>query len=292
MVYPLFGEFPFGAELGPFGGPGLITVLGILPTSTRSFTLVFDRDVKTGDAAAFDSVDNPNNFTLSAIDPRVLSGGGGGGYLPVPRGFRVPTRFPSVVRGDRVKGAETQVELFTDCLLEAGVDYSVVISSQISGAGDEMFAGIATWEFRAPKFSGAVTPIAQREETYRDIAYSIDVDEKFTFVHDANGDLAIHGGLDSLKKRIIRRVTTSKGAFAFLPNYGLAPRLKVLMRPGLLQEYASEVANQVREEPDVLDAATSVKLVDGRPGMVDVKIRARRRSGEVFDVGMVVPLTG
>jgi hypothetical protein len=114
------------------------------------------------------------------------------------------------------------------------------------------------------------------------------------WVFDDSGDLAPHDGIDSLRKRIFRRLTTVRGAFSFLPDYGVGLVLKEPAGSSQLSALKDDITRQVGREPEV--EATSVSLSLNPNGILTVSIAARTKQGAVVDVqarrlegGAVIP---
>lgn len=110
------------------------------------------------------------------------------------------------------------------------------------------------------------------------------------FPTDDAGDLAIDQGLVGYRKRVYRRLTTRKGNFSHIPNYGVTvlANLKQLARAGLREFLAEEAETQIRQEPETV--AVSVSLVVD-PNFGDVaryRVRARTRFGQQPDFNVPV----
>jgi hypothetical protein len=84
-----------------------------------------------------------------------------------------------------------------------------------------------------------------------------------TFPIDGSGDYGIDSGIASYKKRIIRRLTSRRGAFAHLAasryGVGVVEAVKQLGRAGVREALAAEAEAQIRLEPETLD----VKVIVG-----------------------------
>ncbi len=65
------------------------------------------------------------------------------------------------------------------------------------------------------------------------------------------GDLALDFGRPYLRKRVFRRISTERGGFYHLPNYGLAEPLKGTSTPDAVRRYRKQAENQIKREPDV-----------------------------------------
>lgn len=96
---------------------------------------------------------------------------------------------------------------------------------------------------------------------------------------DDTGDYAMDEGLANLRKRILRRLVTARGAFAFLPDYGVgvAQNLKRLNAAAVRNQLAEEARRQILLEPDV--AACSVAVVQRAVNLVVFVILVRTTAG-------------
>jgi hypothetical protein len=103
-----------------------------------------------------------------------------------------------------------------------------------------------------------------------------------TFETDADGDYRNDAGLEGVKKRVMRRLTTGKGAFAHLPNYGLKLPLKRTYSIGDLRMLQADALAQVQDE-GVVDAQVVVSSPE--PGLVRLVV-----TGQGLDEGVDVEL--
>ena len=284
----ILGLSPLGTDLGPAGGLGLITVLGVLPVSNNTFAVVFDREPLTLDQDAVDSAINEENYTLSPIDPAIVAADG---TVYVPPGKVVPTRGArsAIARRDTVDPIDpNQILVSSDVTLEPGVDYSVVVSPAIKGADGETFAGPTDFTFTAPDIAPVLSPVQVSEERYRDFDYVINAPDPAgnqVYRFDANGDIGIQSAAVSLRKRIYRRVFTDPGAFSFLPEYGAGLQVKSLARTNAIQNLANTINAQILQEPDVVDSGTSVTVDTTIQGtFVNVDSRVVRNDSRVVRV--------
>lgn len=274
-----FGQSPLGTALGPFGGAGLITVLGVLPLSTNQFVVVFDREPYTLDTQAFYSASNENNYILAATDPTLFPPAAS--VPTVPKGESVPRRFPYSGIAESDPADLTQAIITSDSRLEPNVVYTVTVNSNIRGLNDEVFAGNQTFDFRGLALPDKqFTLVETSEDRYRDFDNIIDKlnnsEETQTYRFDPSGDLALSDARTSLRKRIYRRLFTDPGGFAWAPTYGVGVKVKQLIRPGTQQNLASLVAEQVGMEPDVLQASAEVSFQNTNTGsfvFIDLWVR-------------------
>jgi hypothetical protein len=282
----VFGLSPLGTDLGPLGGPGLITVLGVLPSTNNSCIVVFDHVPDTTDPLVYYSATNPDNYTLVTVDPTYLSVSG----PIVPHGLVAPTRLPSVAVVEQDDDDPKQIELFSDAKLEPGVQYVVQVSPRIVGGDCETFAGEHAWPFNALALPGVLQPYERVQERYRDLAFAFGTGEG-AYGFDESGDIAIQSAADSLKKRIYRRFFTKDGDFAWTTNYGVGASMKSLVKGNRLQTLSDAVREQVLREPDVSDAAAAVSFARAPSGaFVDVRVVARLSNQQLVNFQILEPL--
>jgi hypothetical protein len=277
-----FGLDPFGTGASAFGGPGLFAILGAIAISANEILVDFDVPMEADGSNAFDSAINPINWALVAVDPTVVSTSDPL-LIFVPDGEVVPTRQPFVVDA-RLGADQTQVILGTDAQMEARVRYDITLGPLVRGEACEKLGGPDTLRFRA------LTPGPPRrarfvqEDRFRDWDNALFPDDptqpESTWRLEATTDIALHDELDSLKKRLLRRMLTPPGEFSHLPNYGVDARLKALATTGQVQSLANIAAEQARQEPDVDDAAATVRLLPQSTGglLVEVELFVRRRA--------------
>lgn len=256
-----FGTAPFGTSR--FGGIGELVIRGAVAIGIHEVLVDFDKTPMALDRGAFDSATNPKNWTLVPVDPTRGS---------APPRSPVPTHELVVIGVDYDDfTAPTQVLVTTDLPMEPLVFYNLTAQPSIKGAACEDLVDQVVWRVlsrRAPRVP--TLPSAYYVDRYRDIHTTAD-----GFVLDPNGDIALHGGVDGLRKRILRRVTTGLGAFVMLPAYGTAVRIKSTIHRGDLQSLANSISAQIVKEPDVLRASAVVRLLTA--GVVHVDITATRR---------------
>jgi hypothetical protein len=105
---------------------------------------------------------------------------------------------------------------------------------------------------------------------------------------DDGGDYAFDEGVQSLKKRVIRRLVTRKGAFAHLPNYGVGipDEAKRLGIAAVITRLAADAQLQIAKEPDVSQARVTPFVDQNNPGLVFFRVAVRPRVGNAiqFDV--------
>lgn len=273
------GLYPLGDELGPFGGPGLITIKGVIPIGRSEIAIIFDRRPKLADDGAWNDASDTSNYLLFAIDPTEITETN---EVYIPKGKFKATRECAIVEAKLDAVDPLQVILTLDAPLEKFVDYELTVL-YVRGAEGETFAGPTSWSFRA------LAPSKQEVKKY---ALSLALDP---YNDVANGFAALgpdgkpglsgwqlgsdqnfvhHGGLENARKRIHRRMFSGRGKYLIYgTGYGVDWPLGSIIRPGSLTRLSSAIAQQIRREPDVIDCAVIARI--GTPGMVDIEARAQ-----------------
>ena len=96
---------------------------------------------------------------------------------------------------------------------------------------------------------------------------------------DDRGDFALDNRLQNIRKRILRRISTPRGGFFHLPNYGFAQPPKGNVRPSELRKLAADAKAQVEREPEVVRVQVSVQQIPQQPNVVVLAVRARTTLG-------------
>lgn len=107
-----------------------------------------------------------------------------------------------------------------------------------------------------------------------------------SYAVDATGDFAFDAGLQSLIKRILRRVFTVPAAFRHLPDdygMGLGRSVKRLATATERARLAGEAARQCRLEPEVAGASAEFRALGG--GAWELRLKVRTRVGQEFEFG-------
>lgn len=272
--------FVAGASPPP---PGVgFEVLLASPVASNAFEVVF-----TGKPVGVSNVDpasatNRLNYTLS-----VTSGGGT---------FPVVTSVVDLEPADDVQAGAWRVRVNTDRRLLLDTTYLVVVSNVTR---EEDGAGLAPAPGDRASFLGAAVARPLRQP--RPVAVDVGVDFFYDFfggrapsgayVLDAKSDYDVHAGREALRKRVIRRIISSPGGFFHLPRYGVGLRVKEPLRTTDLNDIQETIQRQVDEEPDVLQSAVQVALVDRSVLFIQVTARTRRQEVRLeFEAGPDAPL--
>lgn len=103
-----------------------------------------------------------------------------------------------------------------------------------------------------------------------------------SFGVDDTGDYALDEGNVNLKKRIVRRLMTRKGAFAHLPNYGVGvpDNAKKLGQAVTISVLKAEAEAQIASEPDVLQSRVVVVINSDTPNLVRFRVAVKPKVGK------------
>lgn len=103
-----------------------------------------------------------------------------------------------------------------------------------------------------------------------------------------DGDYAWDEGVASLRKRVVRRLITMRGAFAHLPGYGVGipAYVKQLAISSTLTQLAADAEAQIAREPDVAKVTVAARVDPSVPNLVRFLVRVKRTVGPSvqFDV--------
>lgn len=101
-----------------------------------------------------------------------------------------------------------------------------------------------------------------------------------SFQINQRGDYALEANPSYLRKRIIRRATTSLGQFFHLPSYGFGQPVKGSIKPSVLRSIQGEAIRQIKLEPDVKSVAVRVRQASvENPNILVLEIKVQDTSG-------------
>lgn len=283
----IFGLQPFG-NVAPWGGPGTISLITILAIGTNELLAFFTAPVKCKDPLGFRDARNPQYWAIEPIDPVAV---GIDGEVIVQPGKRRPKEpGPWIGKCELDSEDPTQVHVYTVPQLQDGIDYDVTLAGSVRGKACESFAGLATFRVFARNKPPPTRSRFAAVDTYRDVANPVfdringqTVPASGVWQYDEAGEFVLDDAVSSLRKRVLRRITTTLGSYAHLPRYGVPPLVGKLARGTDLQAMAVLVQEQILEEPDVRDASV-LASVEATPqgGIVRLAIRVQHRAlGEI-----------
>lgn len=271
-----YGIEPYGDELGPYGGPGLITLLGVLPAAENRMIALFDRAPVSDDPKGWRSATNIGLYTIETIDPTISING----YSIVPDKAIVPTRAVALARARVDPDDPKQIHIWTDRDMEPQVQHRLIVVGPIHGASCETFAGPGEGTFWAPSPAATASAPDRLDGQFRDLddggtPSSGDLPDVWRY--QENGDIALQPEIEALKKRIIRRCTQQRGAFVWSPN-GVDVFVNMQMRADELNRLATQVAEQARKDVIVAAASCTVTpLISGSDAYVTVVLAVQLR---------------
>lgn len=104
-----------------------------------------------------------------------------------------------------------------------------------------------------------------------------------TLVYGSDGDLVAETGVELIHKLVLRRMTTRRGAFPWLPNYGVGiVEKEPLASGGDLVAALVDIEDQAKQEPDVV-AAKAGGLLD-RSGVLVVMLSVTASDGATLNM--------
>jgi len=183
------------------------------------------------------------------------------------------------------------VDLRVDRALEQRSTYQAVAASVVPSASGTALAvspydrascaGIAVAGTRRPR---------RAQQTLQGVDFKYLTFEG-RFALNSRGDLDLHGGIEALKKRVIRRMMTVPGAFTHLPGYGVGLRSKRLFNATEHAKLRAEILRQIRQEEEVEDLTVKIDVAPTRTYLL-VSLVVRMRTGGAFTLGFEVPDEG
>lgn len=250
----------------PYGVGGPLHVVRARAVESQTVRVVFDEPPRFLSRGATNDGKNPLNYQVAINN--------GEGTPPQVVGVKEDLQqFPAagVLTVDE-RGVDVQV----DRKLVAGVTYQVSVFNVISAVGGNL-------GFPTQANFGGISPLVAvdpplRSREFFDFRWDPFAATGGAYVFDDGGDIARHTGLDNLRKRIIRRVTTPKNAFAHLPGYGTTLVLKQPMSVSQLAPLKQDLIQQVLQEPEVREAEIHLNLQGGQ-GILTIRILARTAFG-------------
>lgn len=268
----------FGGEAAgdPFGSGGPIHVNRAKAVKGQVVRVSFSEAPLAVSAAGIADATNPSNYILTVVT----------GQAGQPLAVGVD---PDTISGPTlgVATGEVAVDLHVDRPLAVGVRYRVTVANVFSALG-----GSLGFPYSA-EFYGIVQPAALprpgRRTDLTDIRNDI---AQGRYLTSPAGDLLNHSGVEGLRKRILRRLSTPRDAFAHLPGYGVGLALKSVASIAQLQAYQQDATNQVRQEPEIATATVSISQDATNPEVVRIEVQALTRTGKAVTVGASVGSDG
>jgi hypothetical protein len=260
---------------GGWGAPSLVdslTLLSAVPVRENCVRLTFNTILAFTDVRGLVDAADPKNYLFTPVDGTIGEDG-----LP-PRAVS-----PMLVEQPRVPSVNGRaVDVWLDRRMSPyPAQYRAQCLRSIASNGAPLsttpaiFFGV-TWAPSTPE--QATTPatdfanVGYEAATIPGSAQIIGV-----YPTTSQGDYATDQGIVSYKKRIFRRLTTRRGRFAHLPNYGVGvlDEIKRLARPATKQALAAQAEAQIKEEPETQQVQVTI-LADPRvPGLFRFRVKVR-----------------
>lgn len=242
---------------------------------SQTIRIVYDVEPTHFSPAGYTDALNPVNYAVTITS--------GTGTAPRVVGVKedMLTNPAAVVEPGTERGFDVQVDraLIADLVYRITVQ-RVTIKGTTTAIGAPAFAGFAG------KYSFARAPVEPKVQGNVDVETSLVTG---TFVIDGSGDLSTQPVIESLRKRISRRVLTPQNAYAFLPGYGVGLILKKPASIAALSAVRADIIQQVRLEPEVEDVKVTASMQNG---VTTFDIRATVKTGQLAQVGVTVNPAG
>lgn len=259
----------------PLGGGGPIHVVRAQAIEGQTVRVVFDAEPLHQSAVSPADALNPSNYQFA-----VTVGAGTG--APQPVGVKV-----AVVEGPTlaVPAGHWGVDVQVDRPLVVGLSFEVTVATQVRSAN----GGTLGFPYSAP-FVGIVR-LAAVQPPPRQLE-NLDLGNNIVtgaFIVEDGGDIAPQGGLEGYRKRVIRRVTTPKNAWAHLPGYGLLPGLKMPASSKEILALKADAVQQIGSEPETASVDVQVSFA---AQVLTMSIKARTKTGLTLVLGVAQSAAG
>lgn len=261
-----FGTMPWGVGAWAVGGDGIIEAR---LTALNAIDVTFSALPLASNPRAADDALNPSNWTMEAITPSDAT-----------------VRLAQHV--ERIK-AEIALRVFIDGPLDPDATYRLMLSNVVDVSCDNVVV---------EGLLGARPITEPQRQERRDIANPqllkdapvFDPPPLGTYQLTDTGDYAQDGGRPALRKRVFRRLTTTRNGFYHLVGYGFATQEKTVIRPDTLRVLQAEATSQISREPEVVRVRVQATQRQAEPKVVDLVIKIRDNIGDVepFTVPIVV----
>ena len=225
---------------------------------------VFNKAPKAKSSAANDDGLNGANYTLGVTV--------GTAATPLCVGTLGTVAFPAY---GVLNAGEVGVDIQTDRSLVVGLTYSLAVAVRLVAFDGDLLAPPYS-----ASFVGAARPQRSRQAQSNQGISDFNSGDSGLVV--SNGDIETVTGIPSTKIRCLRRTQTMKGSFAHLPGYGTGFQPKIPMTTNRVGVLKNDLAQQLKSEPDVQDAASSVTL-DSR-GFVTIEERVKTKQNTTISL--------
>lgn len=262
---PGWGQGQWGLSTWGLGSVEELYLTAAYPTSVRSVRVELSRPARSGNPSRPGDATNPSSWTVRR--------GTSGPYL--------------TVLGAAMVGPLT-VELYVLERLSAYPDQLTVAAVGLVDSNGALVGSPSSLPFLGLTEPSAVVASAQRDLR----SPPFDTSERVggTLRVTTAGDYETHSGTELLKKLIIRRLTTTPGGFAHLPNYGLGLQVKEPLILQDLQKLRAEIRRQLSFEPEIATADAQLTF-SPETNLLTVRVRAILVNSEtLIETEVAVPI--
>lgn len=275
-------------------GSSDLDYIGLVPYASNRMLAFFSLVPLADDSEGFDSVTNRANWSVAAVDPQITRVEDPTDPF-VPPGEVVPAYTPEIGFVEVDEDDARQVHLHFNTRLEPRVRYQLTVDSVVRTTDCTALVAPFVQEARGLFVGTGPSPRFVTQDTLRDFDlryFPTDPQQpEGTWRYDTTGDIGIQHEDESLRKRLLRRISTNPRGFVNLSeDYGAGLDIKAIARSGGIQEIVNIVAEQARQEPDVRDAGAEARLAINPDGtaILNLSVRVvrvgRRESRFTLDV--------
>lgn len=130
---------------------------------------------------------------------------------------------------------------------------------------------------------------AQVTRDFRNPAFDTPTQIGGTLKVSSAGDYELHSGDEFLLKMIYRRLSTIRGGFFHLPEYGLGLRVKEPLSTQDLTKLRAEVERQLALEDEIVQARAILSL-NPAEGILSIRVIAKTTTNETIEAGVTLPV--
>lgn len=268
-----YGVEAFG---DPYGAGGPLSVAHAMAIGGQTVRVAFNEEPAHFSAGSPVDALNPKNWLVGIVS----------GQATAPLVVGVKAAGPGPLAGARA--GEWAIDLKLDRPLASGIRYRVVARKILSRAG----LGLG-FPYGA-EFMGATAQVDARPLPRRTDMADLGTDPATGGWRFEGGDVAVDGGLDSYRKRVIRRATTPKGAYSFFgDDYGTLLALKRPLSLASVGPLKADLVEQIKREPETQAVSVRAEYIP-LPGILKLRIHAQARQGslvtglEATQAGLIV----
>lgn len=221
------------------------------PSTTQSVRLTLSADALFQSRLGNGDAKNPLTFTLQRLDTLE--------FFTVLQVERVGVGVYDIFTAETLPGATVELALSAPQLRDAS---GALATAPLTA----LLKGITVYEAQL------VQPSLSRD---------LRNDANGRLVPSADGGYQTDEGVELLRKKIARRLSTVRGGFLHLPTYGSALPVKGTLTDLELVALARDVKREVLQEPEVSGAKVSV-TVDAAQGVVRISLQVTTATKETF----------